>query len=405
MDCALNRLLGRYVLTLMLLGVQSRPVVPAPTPTSCDVNRTKNILDQLKVEVNNALDEYDKKNGVRNGSDRDDVPTSTVSGTNISEKLQDIYIKNVIFHSHISKVQGYQGSDVTSLSQVKGSLRRHSDTVKAILIHINSLPTTAAPPQPSPSHDYAKKQYGRAVLVSLRDWLIQVEQESVLVMSDNLSGVRMKYRAGFLTALCTWMVILLQSSDSAGHALKKHAAGDSCKPKELTALTKSLVEESLKDFDKANGEHLGTWSPGFPQLKVHQNSSADGSKVQCSLLFMAQGLGKVLDDQKNNLNPTDVSLHEKLKNAISTVNMLTVCVKDVLGGACSEKPAPPTMPRHTFDRKQWSHTLLKTARDYLAWLESKFVVHIPKVKEKSKIKHKGPEATHKKHLVGSGYLL
>lgn len=120
---------------------------------------------------------------------------------------------------------------------------------------------------------------------------------------------------------------------------------------------------------------------------------------------MAQGLGKVLDDQKNNLNPTDVSLHEKLKNAISKVNMLTACVKDVLGGACSEKPAPPTMPKHTFDRKQWSHTLLKTARDYLAWLENKFVVHIPKVKGKSKIKHKGPEATHKKHLAGSGYLL
>ncbi|KAM6943717.1 uncharacterized protein PEZ65_001680 [Lycodopsis pacificus] len=214
----------------------------------------------------------------------------------------------------------------------------------------------------------------------------------------------MKYRAGFLTVACAWMVIVIQSLD-AGPAAQKHAAGVSCNLKELTALTRSLVDESLKSFDKANGEHLGTWSPGFPELEVHQNSPLDGPKVQCSLLFMAQGLKEVLEDQRDNLNPKDVSLHEDLKNTISKVNMLAVCAKHILSGECSPKPPPPKMPTHAFAKKQWSHTLLKTARVYLNWLELKSGVQTSKTKGKNKIKRKASEATLQKYLEGSGYLL
>ncbi|XP_044051446.1 uncharacterized protein LOC122875887 [Siniperca chuatsi] len=214
----------------------------------------------------------------------------------------------------------------------------------------------------------------------------------------------MKYRAGFLKVMCVWMVILMQSLH-AGHAPKKHAAGSSCKLRELTALTKSQTEESLASFDEANGKHLGTWSPGFPQLQVHQNSPLHPSKVQCSLLFMAQGLEKVLEDQRRNLNPTDVSLDKKLGDTISTVNMLAMCVKKILGGECSPKPSPPEMPKHAFDRKQWSHTLLKTARDYLDWMERKLGVQNSKVKGKNKIKRTVTEATRHKYLEGSGNLL
>ncbi|XP_068577187.1 uncharacterized protein [Cebidichthys violaceus] len=207
----------------------------------------------------------------------------------------------------------------------------------------------------------------------------------------------MKYRAGFVTVACAWMVILIQRLD-AGPAPKKHAAGVPCNLKDLTALARSLVEESLNGFDKANGEHLGTWSPGFPELEVHWNSPLDGPKVQCSLLFMAQGLKEVLKDQRDNLNPKDVSLHEKLTDTISKVNMLAVCAKHILSGECSPKPPPPQMPKNTFERKQWSHTLLKTARVYLAWLERS-------TKEKNKRKRKASETTPQKYLEGSGYLL
>ncbi|XP_040898719.1 uncharacterized protein LOC121184874 [Toxotes jaculatrix] len=214
----------------------------------------------------------------------------------------------------------------------------------------------------------------------------------------------MKYRAGFVKVVCAWMVILLPSLDSC-HALKKHATGGSCRPKELTALTKSLVEASLTSFDEANGKHLGTWSPGFPELQVQQNSPLLPSKVQCSLLFMAQGLKKILEDQVNNLNPKDVSLHKNLGATISQIDILAKCVKHILGGECSPKPPPPKMPTHVFDRKQWSHTLLKTARNYLNWLEHKFENKTSKVKGTNNRKHNVPEAKRQKYLEGSGYFL
>lgn len=53
--------------------------------------------------------------------------------------------------------------------------------------------------------------------------------------------------AGSLMVLCAWMVITMQSLH-AGHAAKKHAASVSCSPKELTALTKRVVEASLTGF-------------------------------------------------------------------------------------------------------------------------------------------------------------
>ncbi|XP_032372794.1 uncharacterized protein LOC116690135 [Etheostoma spectabile] len=209
----------------------------------------------------------------------------------------------------------------------------------------------------------------------------------------------MKYRAGFLTVLCAWMVILMQSLD-AGHAAKKHVAAVSCRPKERTDLTKREVKAALAGFEKANGKHLGTWPPGFPELQAHH---IDGSKVQCSLLFMSQGLKKVLEDQMDHLNHRDDSLHKTLKNAISEVHMLAACAKYILGGECP-KPPPTNMPNQAFERKQWSHTLLKTATDYLRWLESQFEVQVSKDKEKNKGKRKAPVATHQ-YLEGIGYLL
>ncbi|KAK5870786.1 hypothetical protein PBY51_003704 [Eleginops maclovinus] len=148
----------------------------------------------------------------------------------------------------------------------------------------------------------------------------------------------MKYRAGFWSVF-VWLVILMQGL-GARHAPKKQAAAFPCRAKELTALTKSLVVASLKEFEKDNGENLGNWAPGFPEIQVEHHSRPEGSKVQCSLLFMVQGLKKVLEDQWDNLNPNGDELHNKLRNTIAMVNMLQVCAKHILGGECSPKPVP-----------------------------------------------------------------
>ncbi|XP_020492253.2 uncharacterized protein [Labrus bergylta] len=243
--------------------------------------------------------------------------------------------------------------------------------------------------------------------------------ESLLISFENLRGVRMIYRTGFLKVVFAWLLVLMHGLD-AGHAQKELPAGVPCMPKAMTALTKAVMEESLKRFDEANGKHLGTWSPGFPELQVNINSFLHGPKVQCSLIFIAQGMEKVLEDQKSNLNPEDSPLHKKLRETISRVNMLAVCMNQTLGGECFPVPPLPVMPKHVYARKQWSHTLLKTAKDYLDWLEDKIEVHISTVNEKKKIKHlhtratikgkykmrrKVAEGTRQDYLEGSGYLL
>lgn len=157
--------------------------------------------------------------------------------------------------------------------------------------------------------------------------------------------------------------------------------------------------------DEANGKHLGTWSPGFPELNVHQKSPIHVSNVQCSLFFMAQGIGKILEDQSSNLNPQDVLLQTMLRDTISEINMLAMCLRSVLGGECSLKPSPPAMPVHVFERKQWSHTLLKMARDYLVWLQKKIEVGIIKVNGRNNIKPKATQPKRLTYLEGSGYLL
>ncbi|XP_029999917.1 uncharacterized protein LOC115426100 isoform X2 [Sphaeramia orbicularis] len=194
----------------------------------------------------------------------------------------------------------------------------------------------------------------------------------------------------------------------AGHVPKKHGVVEpSCKPKQMTALTRSQVEASLTSFDAANGKHLGTWSPGFPLLHLDQNTPLVGADVQCSLLFMSQGVEAILVDQRDNLNPDDVSLHKTLSHTVSRIGLLEACVKSILGGTCAAPPPPPHMPKPVFERKQWSHTLLKEAREYLVRLERKIGAHIFKVKGsiKQRIKHMLTMKKYHKYLEGSGYLL
>lgn len=116
----------------------------------------------------------------------DDVPDSTISGITISEKLQDIYIKNMLFNFHIGKLEEYQKelwgnpkSVEEHLLHVKFRLAHFLVRVKRTLLNMDpeiSLPTTPAPPLLSHNHDYAKKEYGWCVIFTLKDWLTQVLQ-------------------------------------------------------------------------------------------------------------------------------------------------------------------------------------------------------------------------------------
>lgn len=164
-----------------------------------------------------------------------------------------------------------------------------------------------------------------------------------------------------------------------------------------------ISHHSLLFQDKSNGKHLGTWYPGFPDLQVAHNSSLLASEVQCSLVFVAGGLQEILEDQIKNLNPEDWALHLNLKKAVFTINTLSHCLHEVLGGECQPKPSSPQMPKAAFARKQWSHTLLEEAKTYLGWLQQKLKSQNNEYNDKDTLNH--IKVTYVRYLKGSGYMV
>lgn len=116
-----------------------------------------------------------------------DVPDATVSGFNISQQLQDIYIKTKLFYFHIEMVEKYHDSNSFwrhnktfdgYLTSVKDRLSNLSNLTGSFLN--NSLkvaePTPPAPPKLSHTNDYPKKIYGWGVIHNLNGFLEQVMQ-------------------------------------------------------------------------------------------------------------------------------------------------------------------------------------------------------------------------------------
>ncbi|RVE67867.1 hypothetical protein OJAV_G00085990 [Oryzias javanicus] len=202
--------------------------------------------------------------------------------------------------------------------------------------------------------------------------------------------------AGFLRLACV-LVVLAQGSGQ-----KKELFGPGCKPKELILITKIELESCLTSFEDVNGKHLGTWSPGFPELDVHQNAPLDGAKVQCGLSVVAQGLEKVSEQQKL-LYQNENELKKRLKDTTWRVQLLGLCLQNVLGGECFPKPSLPEMPKYLFERKQWGHALLKAAEHYVGWLYNRF--EVLKIWQSRRMKHKVLKAKLHKYKQESKYLL
>lgn len=108
----------------------------------------------------------------------DEVPSSAVTGFNLSEKLQHIYTTNKLFWLHLLQVEKYQKDllpDPKPLKEkmltVNKKLSDHfhciNDTLKCKLTPEPALPTV----QPAKhTTDYQKKIYGWGVLYRLTEW-------------------------------------------------------------------------------------------------------------------------------------------------------------------------------------------------------------------------------------------
>ncbi|KAM3611429.1 uncharacterized protein V6R79_018425 [Siganus canaliculatus] len=339
MDCKLNGRLNHSVLVLLLLWVQWRPVFLAP--------------------LNNCL--------------HDLQPTQSFRSLllQLRSETEELLEKYVYVHGSIA---GSVPKDVPSstISKAPRSEKQQEMYFKAREFYLHILKV----------EEYQKEVWGNPDSVQKPLSLVKGNLENLIATIKNLIG---EEDSPLPTPASP------QLSHKHDYQKKVYGWG-------VIASLKDLITEMLQD--EANGKNIGTWSPGFPELQVQKNGSLNGSNVQCSLFFMGEGLKKILDDQRGNLNPEDRSLHEKLQDAIVKVNALAVCLSKILGGECSSKPSPPEMPMHMFERKQWSHTLLKTSRDYLKWLWFKLDVQVSVVFNKNQLKHKGQT-----YLEGSGHVL
>ncbi|CAB1442441.1 unnamed protein product [Pleuronectes platessa] len=196
MDFKLWELLRHCVLVYMILELQWRPVVSAPEEhKSCsDLLSTISLSKLLHHEAKDLLKHYITFHGPRSNSSTEDVPDSTVSGVNVSEKLQDVYVKNELFRLHVLKVVQHHSEIflnkepvVGPLSRVKDRLLYHSIKVKHLLAGFFPdvpLPSKPALPRLTAGHTYAKKEYGWLVLVRLRDW-----EEHVLQLLEEMKNM------------------------------------------------------------------------------------------------------------------------------------------------------------------------------------------------------------------------
>lgn len=132
-----------------------------------------------------------KSEGVTGDPVPDDEPISTVTGANVSEKLQDIYTNNQRFQMHVEQMTKYEldvKNVAAELEHVKDRLSHNLVNIKQILDCLKTaVPPAAAPLQKERSDWYDQKVYGWSVLVALRDWAAQVKQ--VLVEVKTLCGL------------------------------------------------------------------------------------------------------------------------------------------------------------------------------------------------------------------------
>lgn len=112
------------------------------------------------------------------------MPNSTVSGASITEMLQDMVLKNMLFSLHISKTEENQKKSWNGtpsveipLKIVKFRLTHLSSMLKEILRDLN-ISVPSAPPALNFTHTYdsAKIEYGWGVIKALKAWLIRVQQ-------------------------------------------------------------------------------------------------------------------------------------------------------------------------------------------------------------------------------------
>uniref|UniRef100_A0A3B3V4G9 Ciliary neurotrophic factor n=1 Tax=Poecilia latipinna TaxID=48699 RepID=A0A3B3V4G9_9TELE len=198
----------------MLLGNHRILVLPAPTEHRCSFEsnadhecsskKTLDITNLLIHKTNETLQEYVSTSNNRcNNQIPDEVPSATVAGSNMIEKLQDIYAKNELFSLHLSQVEKYQ-KELFSTASVLNASSELKERLKHLLTkvecHIKTNdPSTPVPTSPPPlnlphKYSYGKQVYGCAVIDRLKAWGHNVKE--VVKSMCRLIKLRLQSKAG-----------------------------------------------------------------------------------------------------------------------------------------------------------------------------------------------------------------
>lgn len=111
------------------------------------------------------------------------MPDSTVSGSNVTEMLQDMVHKNRLFILNISKTEENQKEtwDANSVEVALGRVKKrleHLFNMSMPILHDRNITVPSLPGSLNiiHTHDYAKKEYGWHVIKALETWVTHVQQ-------------------------------------------------------------------------------------------------------------------------------------------------------------------------------------------------------------------------------------
>uniref|UniRef100_A0A3B3Y870 Ciliary neurotrophic factor n=1 Tax=Poecilia mexicana TaxID=48701 RepID=A0A3B3Y870_9TELE len=188
-------LLGNHWSLVLSTTTEHRCSFESNADLRCSSQNIVALTNLLILETNEALREYVSTSNNDSCSPHipDEVPTTTVAGFNMIEKLQDIYAKNELFSLHLSQVERYQKDLFTTKSRMLWNLKFILNSLSNLKMRLDYLlktveclikamdPSTPVPTSPAAlnlpyQNCYEKKVYGCAVLVRLRGWGQKVKE-------------------------------------------------------------------------------------------------------------------------------------------------------------------------------------------------------------------------------------
>ncbi|KAM8865410.1 uncharacterized protein ACB058_006689 isoform 2-T2 [Synchiropus picturatus] len=164
----MDRTLRLLLLSVMFLALHWRSAVFAPTGGTLDLSTLMDLTNLLCLETDQLLQQYTHYHGIKSTRAILDAPESSVNGTNVTDQLQDIHLKNVMFVQHIAYVSNNQQRFWNSPPSVAAPLSKVQHRLPHLSAKVRTLLQTASLPTP----ELVQHSYNRSY--EAKEWLARV---------------------------------------------------------------------------------------------------------------------------------------------------------------------------------------------------------------------------------------